>query len=45
MVIVITGPIASGKSAIARGLARELVRRHIRLAVIDLDLIFEMLAI
>jgi predicted kinase len=45
MMIVITGPIASGKTAIARGLARELGRRHIRVAVIDLDLIFEMLAI
>jgi predicted kinase len=44
MVIVITGPVASGKSTIARGLARELERRHIRVAVIDLDLIFEMLA-
>ena len=43
MVIVITGPIASGKSTVARELARELERRHVRVAVIDLDLIFDML--
>jgi adenylylsulfate kinase-like enzyme len=43
MVIVITGPIASGKSTIARGLARELGRRHIRAAIIDLDILNEML--
>jgi predicted kinase len=44
MVIVITGPIASGKSTIARELARELERAHVRVAVIDLDLLHDMLA-
>jgi adenylylsulfate kinase-like enzyme len=44
MVIVITGPIASGKSTIARELARELKRPPMRVAVIDLDLLYEMLA-
>jgi len=39
MVIVITGPIASGKSTIARELARELERIPERVAVIDLDLL------
>ena len=43
MVIVITGPIASGKSTIARELARELERTHGRIAVIDLDLLYDML--
>ena len=41
MVIVITGPIASGKSSIARKLARELERTNVRVAVIDLDLIHD----
>jgi predicted kinase len=41
MVIVITGPIASGKSTIARELARELERTNVRVAVIDLDLIHD----
>jgi shikimate kinase len=44
MVIVITGPIASGKSTVARELARELERTPMRVAVIDLDLLYEMLA-
>jgi predicted kinase len=44
MVIVITGPIASGKSTIARELARELERADVRVAVIDLDLLHDMLA-
>jgi adenylylsulfate kinase-like enzyme len=44
MVIVITGPIASGKSTVARELARELERAHVRVAVIDLDLLHDMLA-
>jgi adenylylsulfate kinase-like enzyme len=43
MVIVITGPIASGKSTIARELARELERSGGRPAVIDLDLVHDML--
>jgi predicted kinase len=44
MVIVITGPIASGKSTVAREVARELRRAHARVAVIDLDLLHDMLA-
>jgi adenylylsulfate kinase-like enzyme len=44
VVIVITGPIASGKSTVARELARELERTHVRVAVIDLDLLHDMLA-
>ena len=43
MVIVITGPIASGKSTVARELARELERTHVRVAVIDLDLLYDRL--
>jgi nicotinamide riboside kinase len=34
MVVVITGPIASGKSTIARELARELGRAQVRAAVL-----------
>ncbi|HEX5822896.1 MAG TPA: AAA family ATPase [Candidatus Limnocylindrales bacterium] len=41
MVIVITGPIASGKSTISRELARELERTHDRVAVIDLDVVHD----
>jgi predicted kinase len=44
VVIVITGPIASGKSTVARELARELERRGVRTAVIDLDLVHDELA-
>jgi adenylylsulfate kinase-like enzyme len=44
MVIVITGPIASGKSTIARELARELERMNVRTAVIDLDVVHDRLA-
>jgi len=44
MVIVITGPIASGKSTVARELARELERTNVRVAVIDLDLVHDRLA-
>jgi predicted kinase len=44
MVIVITGPIASGKSTVARVLAHELVRRDVRVAVIDLDILEDMLS-
>lgn len=43
MLIVITGPIASGKSTIARELARELEPTHGPIAVIDLDLLYDML--
>jgi adenylylsulfate kinase-like enzyme len=39
VVIVITGPIASGKSALAREVGGVLERRDIRAAVIDLDVI------
>jgi shikimate kinase len=41
MVIVIAGPIASGKSTIARAVARELERRGVRVAVIDLDVVHD----
>jgi tRNA uridine 5-carbamoylmethylation protein Kti12 len=44
VLIVITGPIASGKSTIAGALARELERRGATAAVIDLDLVYEMLS-
>lgn len=43
-VVVITGPIASGKSTMARELARELERMGIRTAVIDLDLVYDMVS-
>ena len=43
MLIVITGPMASGKSTVARELARELERVQVRAAVIDLDLVYDML--
>ena len=39
VVIVITGPIASGKSTLAREVAGVLERRDIRTAVIDLDVV------
>jgi len=42
-VIVITGPIASGKSTVARALFRELAALEVRAAVIDLDVIEDML--
>lgn len=41
-VIVITGPIASGKSTIAREVALELERAGLRVAVIDLDVLHDM---
>ena len=44
IVIVITGPIASGKSTIARELARELGRAGVPVAVIDLDDVHDTLA-
>jgi adenylylsulfate kinase-like enzyme len=43
MVIVITGPIASGKSTVVRELARMLEHRGVRAAVTDLDLVYDML--
>jgi len=41
LIIVITGPIASGKSTIAREVARQLERARVRAAVIDLDLVHD----
>ena len=41
LVVVVTGPIASGKSTISREIARELERNDARVAVIDLDLVHE----
>ena len=43
LVIVIAGPIASGKSSLAAGLARALDRAGLACATIDLDLLYEML--
>jgi predicted kinase len=43
LVVVITGPVASGKSTVALELARDLDRIHLRAAVIDLDLLHDML--
>jgi thymidylate kinase len=44
LILGITGPIASGKSTLARAVARELRRRGQSAAVVDLDLVYEMLA-
>ena len=44
MVIVITGPIASGKSTVARALHHELAGLDVRVAVIDLDIVEGMLS-
>ena len=41
--IVITGPIASGKSTVARALARELEAMDVRAAVMDLDVVHDQL--
>ena len=43
VVIVIGGPIASGKSTLARAVARHLTERGFVAATIDLDLVYEML--
>ena len=43
MIIVITGPIASGKSTVAIELARVLESIDVRAAVIDLDLVYHRL--
>ena len=41
MVIVITGPIASGKSTVAQALARDLASRDVPVPVIDLDIVHD----
>jgi adenylylsulfate kinase-like enzyme len=43
MIIVITGPIASGKSTVAKELARQLGLGDVQSAVIDLDLVHDRL--
>jgi adenylylsulfate kinase-like enzyme len=44
LVVVITGPIASGKSALSRAVAAELEDAEaVATAVVDLDLVYEML--
>jgi len=43
IVLVITGPIASGKSTLGRAVAVELADRGFDAAVVDLDLVYEML--
>jgi len=43
IVVVITGPIASGKSTLGRAVAVELDHRGHDSAVVDLDLVYEML--
>lgn len=43
LVAVITGPIASGKSTLGRAVAVELANRGLDSAVVDLDLVYEML--
>jgi adenylylsulfate kinase-like enzyme len=42
MVIVICGPIASGKSTVARAVARSFEHLGTQAAVVDLDLVYEM---
>jgi predicted kinase len=43
VLLVVTGPIASGKSTLARAIACEFGARGAKAAAIDLDLIYEML--
>jgi adenylylsulfate kinase-like enzyme len=43
VIVVITGPIASGKSTVAGELARELERNDVRAEVIDLDVVHDRL--
>ena len=43
MLIVICGPIASGKSTVARAIARLFERQGTETAAIDLDVVYEML--
>jgi cytidylate kinase len=42
VLIIISGPIASGKSSVALGVARELQRDDVATAVVDLDQLYEM---
>jgi predicted kinase len=44
VIIVVSGPIGSGKSTLSRGVARELEARGQATAVIDLDLLYAMQA-
>jgi chloramphenicol 3-O-phosphotransferase len=43
VIVVVSGPIASGKSTVARALAQEVERRRATAAAIDLDIVYEML--
>lgn len=43
LLIVITGPIASGKSALGLAVARQIEEIGAKAAVVDLDLVYEML--
>ena len=43
LVVVISGPIASGKSALSRAVAAQLEEADVASAVIDLDLVYETL--
>jgi adenylylsulfate kinase-like enzyme len=43
LLVLVGGPIASGKSSVARALAEILTRRQMAAAAIDLDVIYEML--
>jgi chloramphenicol 3-O-phosphotransferase len=43
MLVVVSGPIASGKSSLARAVACEFGERGLKAAAVDLDLIYEML--
>jgi len=43
VLIVISGPIASGKSTVARALAQEVERHGATAAAIDLDVVYDML--
>jgi chloramphenicol 3-O-phosphotransferase len=43
VLIVITGPVASGKSSVAGSLALEFERRGSTVAAIDMDIVYEML--
>lgn len=43
VLVVVTGQIASGKSTVARAVARELQRNGTNAAVVDLDVIYEIL--
>jgi adenylylsulfate kinase-like enzyme len=44
VLIVVSGPIASGKSTVARALARLLEQDGLSSAVVDLDVVYDMLA-